>query len=64
MMRGHLLRTGLLILIALCSANAGKAAPMTETMRFAVMRNGQQIGSNTIELRRKDRKSTRLNSSH
>ena len=25
---------------------------MTETMRFAVMRNGQQIGSNTIELRR------------
>ena len=25
---------------------------MTETMRFAVMRNGQQIGSNTIALRR------------
>ena len=51
-MRGHSLKTGLLSLAALFSAGAAQAEPMAETLRFAVMRDGQQIGSNTIELRR------------
>ena len=51
-MRGYLLKTGLLILAALFSAEGARAEAAAETMRFAVMRNGQQIGSNTIELRR------------
>ena len=58
MMREHLLRMGLLVLAAFCSAGAGKAEPATETMRFAVMRNGQQIGNNTIELRRSGSETT------
>jgi len=58
MMRGHLLSMGLLVLAAFCSAGAGKAEPVTETMRFAVMRNGQQIGNNTIELRRSGSETT------
>jgi hypothetical protein len=57
-MRGHLLRTGLLILAAVFSAEGAKAEAAAETMRFAVMRNGQQIGSNTIELRRNGRETT------
>ena len=51
-MRGHSLKAGLLSLAALFSASAAQAEPMAETLRFAVMRDGQQIGSNTIELRR------------
>src|SRR4029453_87529 len=58
MMRGHLLSMGLLVLAAFCSAGAGKAEPATETMRFAVMRDGQQIGNNTIELRRSGSETT------
>jgi len=58
MMREHLLRMGLLVLVAFCSAGAGKAEPATETMRFAVMRDGQQIGNNTIELRRSGSETT------
>jgi hypothetical protein len=57
-MRGHLLRTGLLILAAVFLAEGAKAETSAETMRFAVMRNGQQIGSNTIELRRNGRETT------
>jgi hypothetical protein len=49
---------GLLVLAAFCSAGAGKAEPAAETTRFAVMRNGQQIGSNTIELRRNGSETT------
>ena len=54
MMRKHLLKTGLLILAVVLSIGGGaaKAESLAETMRFAVMRNGQQIGSHTIELRR------------
>ena len=54
MMRKHLLKTGLLILAVVLSIDGGaaKAESLAETMRFAVMRNGQQIGSHTIELRR------------
>ena len=47
-----LLKAGLLGAAALFSAGAAQAEPAAETLRFAVMRDGQQIGSNTIELRR------------
>src|SRR5438067_1307039 len=57
-MRGYLLKTGLLILAALFSAEGARAEAAAETMRFAVMRNGQQIGSNTIELRRNGSETT------
>src|SRR5207302_9234219 len=58
-MRGYSLRSGLPILAILLLAGAARAESTGETLRFAVMRDGQQIGSTTI-----DRKSTRLNSSH
>ena len=53
-MREYLLKAGLLILAAVLSigGSVAKAESLAETMRYAVMRNGQQIGSNTIELRR------------
>jgi Domain of unknown function (DUF6134) len=51
-MRGDSLKAGLLGAAALFSAGTAQAEPMAETLRFAVMRDGQQIGSNTIELRR------------
>lgn len=46
------MRTGLLILTALAAVGAANSHAAAETMRFAIMRDGQPIGSNTIELRR------------
>ena len=57
-MRGNFLKAGLLSAAALFSSSAAQAAPMAETLRFAVMREGQQIGSNTIELRRNGSETT------
>jgi hypothetical protein len=57
-MRGNFLKAGLLSAAALFSSSAAQAAPMAETLRFAVMRDGQQIGTNTIELRRNGSETT------
>ena len=57
-MRGNFLKAGLLSAAALFSSSAAPAAPMAETLRFAVMREGQQIGTNTIELRRNGSETT------
>ena len=57
-MRGNFLKAGLLSAAALFSSSAAQAAPMAETLRFAVMREGQQIGTNTIELRRNGSETT------
>jgi hypothetical protein len=57
-MRGNFLKAGLLSAAALFSSSAAPAEPMAETLRFAVMREGQQIGSNTIELRRNGSETT------
>ena len=57
-MRGNFLKAGLLSAAALFSCSAAPAAPMAETLRFAVMREGQQIGTNTIELRRNGSETT------
>ena len=57
-MRGNFLKAGLLSAAALFSSSAAPAEPMAETLRFAVMRDGQQIGSNTIELRRNGSETT------
>jgi hypothetical protein len=42
---------GTLLLAAVLSSAAARADSGTATMHFAVMRDGQQIGSNTIQLR-------------
>jgi len=57
-MRGNFLKAGLLSAAALFSSSAAPAEPMAETLRFAVMRDGQQIGTNTIELRRNGSETT------
>jgi len=57
-MRGNFLKAGLLSAAALFSSSAAPAEPMAETLRFAVMREGQQIGTNTIELRRNGSETT------
>ena len=57
-MRGNFLKAGLLSAAALFSSSAASAEPMAETLRFAVMREGQQIGTNTIELRRNGSETT------
>ena len=57
-MRGNFLKAGLLSAAALFSSSAAPAEPMAETLRFEVMREGQQIGSNTIELRRNGSETT------
>jgi len=57
-MRGDSLKLALLILTAFLVSGAAKAEPAVETLRFAVMRNGEQIGSNTIELRRNGAETT------
>src|SRR5438270_4950415 len=51
-MRGYSLRSGLPILAILLLAGTARAESTGETLRFAVMRDGQQIGSTTIELHR------------
>ncbi len=45
------LSMGTLLLAAALGSAAANADPGTATMKFAVMRDGQQIGSNTIQLR-------------
>jgi uncharacterized protein DUF6134 len=57
-MRGNFLKAGLLSAAALFSSSAAPAEPMAETLRFEVMREGQQIGTNTIELRRNGSETT------
>ena len=57
-MRGNFLKAVLLSAAALFSSSAAPAEPMAETLRFAVMRDGQQIGTNTIELRRNGSETT------
>ena len=42
--------TSLLGLLLICASAA--AEPATETLRFAIIRNGDQIGTHTIELKR------------
>jgi hypothetical protein len=42
--------TSLLGLLLICASAA--AEPVTETLRFAIIRNGDQIGTHTIELKR------------
>jgi hypothetical protein len=58
-MRGDSLKRVMLILAAFLLSNAARAEQQAaETLRFAVMRNGEQIGSNMIELRRKGAETT------
>ena len=45
------LTMGTLLLAAALGSATANADPGTATMKFAVMRDGQQIGSNTIQLR-------------
>jgi len=52
------MKTGLLILAALAALGAMQWPAAAETIRFAVMRDGQPIGSNTIELQRNGAETT------
>ena len=51
-MRGYSLRKGMLILAALLMAGAARADSTGENLRFAVMRDGQQIGTTKVDLHR------------
>jgi hypothetical protein len=46
------MKAGLLVLAVLAASGATQSQAAAETIRFAVMRDGQPIGSNTIELQR------------
>jgi len=56
--RGGFMKAGLLLLASLAALGAMEAPAAAETMRFAVMRDGQPIGSNTIELQRNGAETT------
>jgi len=51
-MRGYSLRSGLAILAALLLGGAARADSANENLHFAVMRDGQQIGTTRVELHR------------
>jgi len=42
------MKAGLLILAALAAFGAAESSAGAETIRFAIMRDGEPIGSNTI----------------
>ena len=52
------MKAGLLILAALAAFGAAASSAGAETIRFAIMRDGEPIGSNTIELSRNGAETT------
>src|SRR5262249_12696788 len=55
---GASMKAGLLVLAVLAAWVALKSTAAAETIRFAIMRDGQPIGSNTIELQRNGAETT------
>ena len=52
------MKAGLLILAALATFGTVESQAAAETIRFAIMRDGQPIGTNTIELSRNGAETT------